>query len=589
MKRLSSSLIILFVSAMSYALPIDEESAMNIASAFFADLPTRAIAHDVRLVWAGRKFPVGIQDVRSSHSSDNAYLYVYNRGTSDGFVVVSGETGMPSVLAFSHERSFDFNNMSPGTQALMHGWCRQIQAVREGKFATAGYISQTSDKEGNVVRKYETPLWGQGKPFNLEAPVFADVQCVTGCVATAISILAYYHKYPISGTGTVPEYTYDGVTIPEQKLGRAYDYGRMLSDYTNGYTEEQGMAVAALMKDVGIAVKMMYGVNLSAAFDREVLPALITHFGYSKNAFMGYAEGYGMDEWTSVLKQNLDEFGPTSYRGTGASGGHAFVLDGYTDSGYFSINYGWGGANNGYYLLPGIEFYDDQAALLHLIPDPHGISSYRDNLVIVGSYDEETEDGVETFRGLQAMSDSYETGIPSLVKLSCLMNNSLAPFNGKVKISLCNAEGEIKEDLVESDVENLAYFNSRYFKSPIEITITKEINVGDRLRVFYRGEYSDQWQLAKVYSDDLYYEAVIMAAPEQVAGSLNLSWSKTSRTMSLGSSFPIQCHIEGEGHSAFVSTRPYKMTDMSLAEFPKGKYLLRVSAGSDPYEVEIIL
>ena len=32
-----------------------------------------------------------------------------------------------------------------------------------------------------------------------------------------------------------------------------------------------------------------------------------------------------------------------------------FVLDGYTDSDYFSVNWGWGGYSNGYYKLNALE------------------------------------------------------------------------------------------------------------------------------------------------------------------------------------------------------------------------------------------
>ena len=73
------------------------------------------------------------------------------------------------------------------------------------------------------------------------------------------------------------------------------------------------------------------------------------------------------------------------YSGYGPDGsGHAFVLDGYTDDGYFGVNWGWGGLADGYFLIDAMEpseagagggagsFSLNQIAVLGLKPDEGG-------------------------------------------------------------------------------------------------------------------------------------------------------------------------------------------------------------------------
>lgn len=580
------SLVILFVSVLVHASPVSENKAREIAGKFFYDAATKTAVPGMELVWAGKAFPSGIHDMSSSNNPEEAYVYVYNRKTADGFVVVSGETGTVPVIAFSRDRNFDMEDMSPGTRALMQGWCRQIKAARESNHASVASKDSEENVEGRVVIKHDTPLWGQTVPYNLEAPVFDGEQCVTGCVATAMSIVAYCNRYPVSGTGTIPEYTYGGVTIPSQELGRAYDYDNMLMDYSGGYSEEQGKAVAALMKDMGVAVKMEYGVGESGAYDYLVMPALTEHFGYSKNTLLVNAESYDGAEWNAILMENIDKYGPTYYRGQGMSGGHAFVLDGYTEKGYFSINYGWNGSNNGYYMLPDSEFYDEQKALLYLEPDPQGSSSYRDLLAVVALQYSETN---ETYWGLQAMSDSYKTGIPCLLKVAGVVNMSQVPFNGMLKIVLCDKDGNVKENLCEWELNGLAYQELQEYKQPFELLISSGISVGDRFRLYCKGEYSEDWQFVRGYDSDAVHEVVISSSPDYIAGPMWLMWDKESKALNIESALPMQCSIEGNGFSASASSRPYVQMTLDLKDFPPGEYLLKLSSGSDPYEVVIVL
>ena len=191
--------------------------------------------------------------------------------------------------------------------------------------------------------------------------------------------------------------------------------------------------------------------------------------------------------------------------------------------------------------------------------------------------------------GLQAMSDSYKPGVSCLVKLSGIVNQSPVPFTGEVKISLCDASGNIKEDLCHLSVSDLEYCYTREFKDPIEIVIRKEINEGDRLMVFYKGQNSSQWHQARGYDTDSKHDVQISSSPEYVSEYSRILWSKSDRMMKLYSALPVQCVLEGNGRSVSVSSRPYRLMEMDLYDFPRGEYILKMTSGSDPYEVVIVL
>jgi len=84
----------------------------------------------------------------------------------------------------------------------------------------------------------------------------------------------------------------------------------------------------------------------------KVPSALISMFGY--DAGVSYKKGSEMDKesWDALIINEIDENRPVLYCGQDVSVGHAFVCDGYEMHGptaYFHINWGWGGAADGFY------------------------------------------------------------------------------------------------------------------------------------------------------------------------------------------------------------------------------------------------
>jgi hypothetical protein len=130
----------------------------------------------------------------------------------------------------------------------------------------------------------------------------------------------------------------------------------------------------------GVAVSMYWSADGSGAQTSSVPDALVNYFQYDPNASLERKNYYGDSEWKTLLRNQLDARLPMVYSGMPNSGaGHAWNCDGYMDD-EFHMNWGWGGAGNGYYTLdnlvssatPGGDDYNfiyDQEIVINMYPE----------------------------------------------------------------------------------------------------------------------------------------------------------------------------------------------------------------------------
>lgn len=584
MKKILCSIVSLLMVWGLMAAPIGEQQARKIAADFFA-AGGRSMS-GLSLVYAGDALPAQGGRSTNSMNSENPMFYIYNRGTT-GFAIVAGDDVMSeSILAYSQERAFDVNNMAPATRAIIDAWGKQVEAARNGN-AQARQVAYAAGDE----KLYTTALWNQFEPFNNEAPVYDGMRSVTGCVATAMSIIAYYHKWPEKGVGTTPAYNYqdfnDGTvrSIPANTLGRTYDYANMLSDYNHGWTTAQGDAVAALMKDMGTSVQMAYNPaewTGSGAASSDVPAALATYFGYSKRALFINQGGNSAEEWQTMVRENIKTYGPTFFSGRSGTGGHAFVLDGYNAEGYFRINYGWGGSGYGFYYLPNIEYYAYQGAIFYLEPDRSGTSTYQDYLTLVTLY----SNNQPFFTGLKTTATEFKVGEEFQLLVGGYQNAGATTFDGEIQLAVCDKQGNIKQSILnESCQMSVGEFD--YYKSYVSYTPTA-LAEGDRMRVLYKGQYSDgQWQWAKSSEATAVSEIILKASPAEVAEALDMTYSKSQQTISFSAmNMPLQITIT-DSQAATVDSQSVAM--MAEATFDvsgfEGEYTFSIASGGEPYQL----
>ena len=305
-----------------------------------------------------------------SASADDAYYYVFNVGTNDGFVVVSGDDRTNPILGFSDEGAFDVNNIPANMKSWLEGYAEQIKALdnmsdSKAKTILAAPRATNEVDTRNSIAPMITTKWNQATPYWNECPQFMSVEdgdtigelAYTGCVATAMSQIMNYYKYPTDPTPTIPAYSfsyntgdYNYVTIDMPALEpTTFDWAHMKDSYTGAEDEVYTSAVAHLMYYVGCALKSQYGTSATGAYTDDI-PNALGIFGYGSK--LAYRNDYTQEVWDNMVYDELAAGRPMVYNGTaGSGGGHSFVCDGYEYGDYFHINWGWGGMGNGYFQL----------------------------------------------------------------------------------------------------------------------------------------------------------------------------------------------------------------------------------------------
>ena len=69
------------------------------------------------------------------------------------------------------------------------------------------------------------------------------------------------------------------------------------------------------------------------------------------------------------MKDELNNSRPIQYAGYGGGGGHTWVCDGYDSNDFFHMNWGWGGAYDGYFSLnslnpSGLELVEEPEVIM---------------------------------------------------------------------------------------------------------------------------------------------------------------------------------------------------------------------------------
>lgn len=272
----------------------------------------------------------------------------------------------------------------------------------------------TEAEYGNIVVYLETAKWDQTSPYNNLCRTYDGRTALTGCVPTAYAILMQYHKWPESAEQKKVYHSGTGESIT---LGNKYDWENMLSSYSGNYSDAEAEAVATLMRDLGWAYGVEYGTsNTASGAGGEGAGKLIEIFKYksespnTSSATMATSRDILANDklWIQYIKESLDAGCPIPYSSTTTSGGrHIFILDGYTDNGYFHFNWGWGGQGNGWFKL------DD------MTPDASSnySKSHRAYFMLKPDKPEEVEGGDNSGEEEGNEGDNGENGAPAEVSI----------------------------------------------------------------------------------------------------------------------------------------------------------------------------
>ena len=341
MKRYFTLLIALCLTltgSTSWAESINEKQSLRIAQSFMTS--NQMPSGNLRMAHKAMT-----RSIASSGDIETAY-YVYN-ATGGGYVIVAGDDRAPAVLGYSDKGTFDPQDMPEAMKDLLEGYKAQMAALDQGAQAAA-HVSI-----GPAIEPLVSAVWSQRSPYNYLLPFVEGNRAVVGCVATAMAQVMHYWKWPIRTTCPIPAYTTKDYSIYMPQLPVVnFAWDLMHETYeTSDTLSESSQAVARLALYCAQSVNMNFQKGTSSATTSEIIHALADYYSYSPYAQYLSRAVYTTHEWEEMIYNELAESRPVIYRGRKASGGHAFICDGYAGNGMFHINWGWNGQSNGYFLL----------------------------------------------------------------------------------------------------------------------------------------------------------------------------------------------------------------------------------------------
>lgn len=290
-----------------------------------------------------------------SHEQDNAPYYVINIGDDAGFVIASGDDRTPAVLAYSDSGAMDTDSLPENVRGWLNSYGEQIGRL-DGQAGTARSAVRRAPVSRPPVSPMLTSKWDQHEPYNNNCPMVANtyVRCITGCVATAMAQVMYYHRKNSTKKilADIPTYTCnDGkMQVKGTEKGTPIDWDNMLDSYDRGnITDAQRQAVANLLFYCGSSIRMNY-TQYSSSPSYSPHKALVDYFDYDTDVRREYRSNYSDTEWETMVYDDLGKGYPLIYSGCDPVG-HCFVVDGHDGNGYVHINWGWGGSYDGYFLL----------------------------------------------------------------------------------------------------------------------------------------------------------------------------------------------------------------------------------------------
>ena len=372
---------------------------------------------------------IAIKEVYHSLDKTANPMYCFQSDNS-GFVFVSENNGNCIVVGYSQTGIFN-------TSAIPDAMTVLLKAYEQGQI-NPNYNTQKGKRGANSV----SPLLDT-KGISLNQYSHENVgNCYTGCVATAMAQIMCYYKYPANG-----------------KDSNCYVhpvYGKLCADFehtTYDWTKMNDTLYKLISYQLGVAMNMNYcGSSYGSS------PSSPTYLNTLQKNFRYFIEKGNTESF--YIMNELDNNRPV-YCELPGDPGHAMVVDGYDTAGYFHINFGWGGASNGYFLLNtnntmnvGYTFGTNISAAVYASPTPYVVNQ-QDSLALVAFHN----------------SMGAKTGWDMTTPVSNW--NGVIVMNGRViSLILSNAlEGTIPPEI--GNLTELQHFSIRgiiYGSFPLELT-----------------------------------------------------------------------------------------------------------------------
>ena len=491
----------------AWAERIDLSTARKVAESVAKGGSALRSSGDLSLVYVAAPGQSGTT-LRSGAMTGIADYFVFNFSGNNGFAIVAGDDRVHPILGYSIEGQFNPENLPENLRAHLEYYQDQITWAEEQNIEPSSdvaaewsrYLSGTALRSGGGV-SLETAKWDQASPYNAMCPTINGQRALTGCGATATAIIMRYHQWPLG--------TQKGVSV--HPLASEHPEWRCEPlNYSSGYnwnsmpltvTGNNAPEIAKLMWHIGANINMVYTRNESSSSVSDAAMALKNVFDYSLTTRAVRRDFYSDVEWERLLINELDAGRPVLYRGnTKENAGHLFVCDGYDSNHYFSINWGWSGYCNGYFLLSALG-------------NEESGKFYYGHWMMIGAKKNEGESPIYELRfGAEPESSQLPLPVGSPFDLGMYLYNS-GSMAGEFDISVAiydSATGELGEPMLENNMRINLETNYGWWKgnnNPLmfwNVILRSELKPSERLVVVYSLADRYEWQILNGASDKLY-------------------------------------------------------------------------------------
>jgi hypothetical protein len=304
-----------------------------------------------------------------------ALMYIFKL-TPKGYIVVSGHSSLPPIIAFSFSNDLgimsDENVLLQLLKADISSRVEHIDQVSTDtisnhyeqwqKYLTSDYGNQQIISTKIIGPLLETQ-WSQNSPYKDFCPIDKDTgdRSVAGCPAVAMAQILNYHR-----TTQNVKFTDDDDYF-HNYAGNVYKIDDDFEEYvfpsfpelnvyldTLQYNYENDIPItdddkAAINFACGVAAKQVYHPTGSGTFGVNQAYQAYQRFNFEDVELLQESS-----DFYDRLQANIENGFPAHIAvvNDAWTSGHNMVIDGYDTEGFFHINFGWGGSYDGWYMLP---------------------------------------------------------------------------------------------------------------------------------------------------------------------------------------------------------------------------------------------
>ncbi len=341
--------------------------------------------------------------------NNESEVYAYVVGLEPkGFIVFSSSKKLAPVISFSTESNFDFSNSNDNIllNMIKSDTKNEMQLMKSKLSVDDQKVVVRNNEAWNQLKNnaarndnsnrsvtltqygaHLTSIWGGvncyddlGNNVNV-GNYYTPNNYSPGCVATTLSMVLHYYRWPETGVGSHTNYDSTGSsqTSWSANFGNAtYDWDNMLDEYqgeSSTLTEQKAMGYISF--HTATALDMDYESTGSTSNINRIPSAGSAYFRFS-----GHHQYTSWSSFWTRMQENIQNEHPVPIAIDATNGsGHAPLVDGYRYNDgdaqsqyYYHLNMGWYGSSNAWYRIRGSfsagGYTSVSAGVFDLLPEP---------------------------------------------------------------------------------------------------------------------------------------------------------------------------------------------------------------------------